>query len=157
MKTLEKIVSILASACLAYSFAWFVVVLVMLTGCDPGCPQYERLPRQDEAEVLSWHDVLGRTEPPPGTRWGFDRCPSQPDNPKTAVLEPNGTCRSGITWSFCYTQVAWRGSFSKSAYIHEQQHAADYRDGISDPNHLRWWKWMVADTLGPHLLEERGL
>lgn len=103
------------------------VLALVLTACGGlEIPPYEPMPRELEAEVIVWEDVFDEHDiPAPHVVWWTERCPDYPDDPQTAVVF-HGKCYSGVTHYIgdgeYQAEVAWRGSFSSSAYAHELRH-----------------------------------
>jgi hypothetical protein len=120
-----------------------LILLLCLTGCGvPTDPEVELGTTELIARHFVWRVRFGSKLSPPPVHWWYDTCPLYPDNPRAAVVTVDGKCYSGLFWSYEYRiDVAWRGSFSRSAYSHELMHAWQYTRGIDDPDHaLEEWK-----------------
>jgi len=101
-----------------------------------------------------WYDGYTRASAPPGVSWSFSACPSKPDDPRTAVVDQDGMCYSGRTylgWA-CPSEVAWRGSFGRSAFAHELMHYAQGLDGVHDPDHKRLDDWKLSIEMDARLI-----
>lgn len=79
--------------------------------------------------------VLDRARP--RIRWHETACPypAQDGAVRTAVIEGD-TCYAGLSRG-CALDVAWRGTFSRSAFAHELMHCYLSEMGRSDPAHDR--------------------
>ena len=105
-----------------------------LIGCRPNTPDVELGLDELVARTTVWNEYFKSREAPPTVKWWYMRCPTRPDDPRTAVVTVEGLCYSGLFWGY-NCDVAWRGSFSKSAYAHELMHAWQDTRGIFDPAH----------------------
>lgn len=110
-----------------------VVACLLLSGCASGT--FDRLPGQDEAEEIVWHEFLGRSDSPPPVEW----C----DAHKGWVSYPN---HEGLTIIGSKVQVNYFpeniGSsaplFSVTEMAHEFIHYDFWlRTGDVDPLHFR--------------------
>jgi len=100
-------------------------------------------PRQDEALKIvrdTYRPLLGAKVDTATmhVRWSDKLCP-YPDASgvkRTAVIH-NGKCFAGLTFMGGEVLVAWRGSFSKSAFAHELMHtflnASGHGNWLIDP------------------------
>lgn len=113
------------------------IVLLFLSGCGnyPGpleAPTYEQKPRQAEAVALVWGVYPMVQASPPPIEWREDRCG---DKTKAGVRY-RGECYSGLYFPGGRAMIAWRGSYTVSAFAHELLHANQWGRGWEDPNHL---------------------
>ncbi len=140
------------------------VALALLAGCggevvaDATNPAMAARPDQARAfEIVKASFARGmRTEglleDAPSVRWSETVCPAPAADGsyKTAVLDAQGRCFSGLTYEGCDIRIAWRGTYSASAFSHEIMHCLLDRAGTPDPDHtLDPAAWaLVAETDG---------
>jgi len=138
----------------------FLLGALLLSGCvhfkksiAPTGIQY--LDNQAKAEQIVWYQYYKMTIKPPVIEWRNDKCPDHPDS--GALIYQDGTCYYGLFYGNLWKiYLAWRGSFSKSAYAHELLHAYLNSKGIYDPDHTRpEWNTMIPEA--NKLLENAGL
>src|SRR5580693_5993877 len=96
-----------------------LLLLLLLSSCSPSFPQY---PNQKTAEAIVWANYPKVNGSPPNVEWFTESCPTSPTIDLSAVVY-EGMCYSGLTIDADFSMVAWRGSFSSSAYAHELLHA----------------------------------
>ncbi len=130
-----------------YSLNMKTILLAILlwTGCAAPAP----MPRQAEALAIVWTDTYSMQVDPPEISWWTTNCPNNPTT-LTAVYF-NDMCYAGLTFSYYHTDVAWRGSFSSSAFAHELMHVAQAHRGLSDPNHAVVGDWSLVDVANTFL------
>ncbi len=110
-----------------------IVVAILLSACAPVTHA-----GQDEATAIVWAGAYERTDAPPVILW--EDAPCGPDG--SAGVEYEGKCYWDVAsddGSTC--RIAWRGSFSGSAFAHSFLHAKQVRaDDLHDAEHLnREW------------------
>lgn len=123
-----------------------LITFLLLIGCNGPEPQ----PRQDEALQLVWVNTYGQHDAPPTIYWWKTNCPYSTKD-KTAVVY-NNSCYSGLTFSGDYIEVAWRGSFYRSAFAHELMHALQLRRGYEDPDHEIKADWELEGVANVSLM-----
>lgn len=128
---------------------WIITTtLLFLQACaPPQDPPVERGDDEVEARQIVWREHFKEGSTPPPVHWWYGRCPSKPDDLRTAVVTLSGICYSGLFYPY-QCDVAWRGSFSKSAYSHELMHAWQHTRGIFDPGHSldEWSQIPIIDV-----------
>ncbi len=127
-----------------------LAVLMCLCGCGAETASPDVVPvvaeRPEEARAFAivreafdrGMGMQGLLDSAPPVRWSFQVCPKRAADGtlKTAVVDEAGRCYSGLAYPGCDLRVAWRGSFSTSAYAHEIMHCLLDRAGRSDPEHV---------------------
>lgn len=136
---------------------WLFVV-ALLSACGIQDPEVQRGSAEERARVIVWHEVLASNWHAPKITWTYETCPNTPTDPRTAVityaLDGSVTCYSGLFWGpFWEGAVAWRGSFSESAYVHELLHAVLWQDGTEDREHKKEI-WARENEINDRLREE---
>lgn len=128
-----------------------VGLCAVLAGCvaQPALPEQ---PGQPEATALVWQQVFGATLAPPPVEWREDTCPGREQGPAAVVY--GGACYAGLYLPDGTALVAWRGTFSASAFAHELMHAWQYVRGIEDADHDREEWELVKEANG--LLADAG-
>ena len=116
------------------------------------------MPGQAEALAVVWVQAFQCVDAPPPITWWTTSCPAaaggvKPGKPTAVYLD--GKCYDGLSYGWG-SDVAWRGSFSKSAFAHELMHDAQGREGIIDPNHQRSDDWAKVDVANA-MLADQGL
>jgi len=122
------------------------------------CSAPPEMPGQTEAVELVWKQAYGCTDQAPQLTWWMTSCPAaaggvHPGKPTAVYLD--GKCYDGLSYVWG-SDVAWRGSFSKSAFAHELMHDAQGREGITDPDHQRAADWAKV-TVANSMLDAAGL
>lgn len=117
--------------------AVLAITAIFLIGCGPPeDPPAERGVAEVKAREIVWHQEFKSNWPAPTVVWWYGTCPTAQNDPRTAVVI-GGVCYSGLTFpDEMKCNVAWRGSFSTSAYTHELMHAWQATRGIYDPQHM---------------------
>lgn len=114
--------------------------------CETGKP--------DECKVLDyvWKQSLNQTKNPPPVIWSSENCQIVGSDQTRTAVNYQGQCYSGLFLApnEYKALVAWRGSFSSSAYTHELIHALQYLMGVYDPNHTQPI-WQVEGTINTNL------
>lgn len=128
-----------------------LLLLLLLSSCSPNYSQY---PHQQQAETIVWALYPQVNSSPPSVEWFTKDCPYAQVDLSAVVYE--GMCYSGLTLDAEYSMVAWRGSFSSSAFSHELLHANQYDRNIYDPNHLLP-EWNVLVPIANSALLSAGL
>ena len=125
----------------------------LLPACiAPADPEVSRGAEEEEARRLVWDELLGADTAPPEVVWWYETCPSAPDDPRTAVVIGE-TCYSGLFRERMWrADVAWRGSYARSAYAHELLHAWQAARGIHDPDH-RDPEWLEVPRIDAALAD----
>jgi hypothetical protein len=113
-----------------------LLTALAVAGCAaPADPVVSRGTEEIQARDIVWHELFQAEGDAPTVVWWYDTCPDHPGNPRSAVYL-QGTCYSGLFREALWqADVAWRGSYSKSAYAHELMHAWQAERGIHDPDH----------------------
>ncbi len=117
---------------------------LLLSGCVPG--SFERLPRQDEAERIVWHELYGEDGTAPPVEWFADD-----DSTVGGCALPGWKVRvlmySSISADNGGPMVTRQ--FSRTTYAHELMHYRTYlRTGDIDAAHWRG-DWELADETAP--------
>lgn len=134
------------------SFMRLLPLALALSGCASG--SFTRLPGQDEAERIVWHDLYGESNDPPPVEW---------------IDDPDWTI-GGLSLPGWKVQVmrkddvsATNGGpfvtrcFSSTRFAHELMHYHTYlRTGDIDAAHLRG-DWDLADQTARQALYDSDL
>lgn len=131
----------------------------------PGTPEVSRGSDEELARTIVWYEIFAAETEPPEVVWWYETCPEvgNPDAPgkpedtpgnkpdtRTAVYI-DGHCYSGLFRPHLWrADVAWRGSFSTSAYAHELMHAWQAERGIRDPQHKND-EWLEVPAIDAEL------
>ncbi len=126
-------------------------LLLFLAGCG-GATQLPQHPFQDTAVSLVWDETLGAQTPPPPIEWHEDTCPTSKS--KDAAVVVDGKCYAGLFLRDDKALIAWRGSYSSSAFAHELVHAWQWSRGIDDPDHELKADWKLADEANKKLRKQ---
>lgn len=130
-----------------------LLAALFIAACSPD-PEVDMGPTEVAARRIVWTDVFKARWSPPRVKWWHTTCPSLPGDTRTAVVSDDGTCYSGLFLPYdCH--VAWRGSYSSSAYVHELMHAWQYTRGVWDPGHTNS-EWSTVPEVEA-LLRREGL
>lgn len=116
------------------------------------CASIERDQRDPDREIeaqaidIVWRDAFGMISAPPAIDWWHERCPEHPSDLRAAVVL-DGTCYSGLFWPSRFSiDIAWRGSFSSSAFAHEMMHAKMWLDGEPPDVDHESLSWSLAEA-----------
>jgi hypothetical protein len=118
-------------------------LVAALNGCGhvPTPGRIFEMPCQQGAELVVWTDVYGRTDKPPAVRWVLEHEQDcvDPTSGRGAFWFPGAGCHEGLTLSPYEVTVSWHDgdTYDFSAFAHELLHAAQWRQGIWDPQHVR--------------------
>jgi hypothetical protein len=126
--------------------------LLLLGGCSAPPPLPQR-PHQDRALQLVWDHTLGATDAPPQIEWREDVCTKS--TKKDAAVVHDGECYAGLFLRGDRALIAWRGSYTKSAFAHELIHAWQWSKGVDDPKHKVKKDWEL-ETAANEALEGEG-
>lgn len=133
----------------------FIVMLLTFVRC--GDIEHPKMPVQSEAfAVVRQHFGMlfaGRAMTEPDVHWWTTNCPGT----ETTAVVLGQTCYAGIYYRQQGVDVAWRGTFSESAYTHELMHyfLHEFNSG-SDPLHQQAIPWQVVREADASL-QGRGL
>jgi hypothetical protein len=129
------------------------VVLLSLATSSIACQSFPQQPNQAQAAQIVWQQIFAAPAEPPLVEWHEDVCPGHQQGPAAVLWQEQ--CFAGLTLDGDLSRVAWRGSFSQSAFAHELLHALQARRGVFDPGHTLpdWANVPIAN----HALEAAGL
>lgn len=134
---------------------WRIGILLISCGllsCVTSEDHVEPTPRPNELYALTtvWDVYFQAEVDPPTVIWWDEPCPDDSACLDTAVVI-QGICYAGYFRPHLWqADVAWRGRFSQSAYVHELTHAWQATRGVFDANHESD-EWMLVDLINADL------
>ncbi len=126
------------------------IVVLLLAGCVGGT--YDRVPGQDRAEQIVWHDLYGETGDPPPVEWF----------PDDGGYLPGWKVQCGIEHIISPPDLYMPGpgfdcAISGSSFTHELMHYRTFlRTGDVDASHSRG-DWDLADNQAFYALVSQKL